>query len=177
MKKVISLVLVVALFAALAISASAAVVPHYDGFDPLFNWMWMNDPSVQGLSSTTPATTWNLVWQDTQVLSITEGVGQTFTSCKQAITADELQGIVDANDYGIKNLTVFRQRNVVGAEGEVELTVKLWPCAPTKRPAHATVVLFRAEGEETWSVVGYAADKVCDAVLPGNGAYVVCLAW
>ena len=109
-------------------------------------------------------------------MELTEGAKQTLTSCAQAITAAELQAVVDA-DERIENLTVFRQRNIEEAEGCVDISVKLWPCAPEKHPAHATVILFRAEGEETWTVAGYAADEVCDATLTGNGAYVVCLAW
>ena len=109
-------------------------------------------------------------------MELTEEAKQTLTSCAQAITAAELQAVVDA-DERIENLTVFRQRNIEEAEGCVDISVKLWPCAPDKHPAHATVILFRAEGEETWTVAGYAADEVCDATLTGNGAYVVCLAW
>ena len=197
MKKVISLVLVVALFAALAITASADVVPHDHSDDAFYNYLWSENPDgvVTGVSSTWPAlpdtdalvmlewvdgTGWvpmgNTALNDVKVLSITEGAKQTLTSCAQAITAAELQAVVDA-DERIENLTVFRQRNIVDAEGAVDISVKLWPCAPDKHPDQATVVLFRGEGEESWTVVGYAADKVCDATLPGNGAYVVALAW
>ena len=197
MKKVISLILVVALFAALAICASADVVPHDHSDDAFYNYLWSENPDgvVTGVSSTWPAlpdtdalvmlewvdgTGWvpmgNTALNDVKVLSITEGAKQTLTSCAQAITAAELQAVVDA-DERIENLTVFRQRNIEEAEGTVDISVKLWPCAPDKHPAHATVILFRAEGEETWTVAGYAADEVCDATLTGNGAYVVCLAW
>lgn len=175
MKKVISLVLVVALFAALAVCASATVVTT-TGHCAFYNNAWSNETWTRGLRSTLPAVQWNDVIDDVKVLNITEGAKQTFTSCKQAITGAELKAVVEA-DERINNLTVFRQRNIEEAEGAVDISVKLWPCAPEKRAAHATVVLFRAEGTEEWTVVGYAADKVCDATLSGNGSYVVALAW
>ncbi|MDY4221146.1 MAG: hypothetical protein SOX71_01400 [Candidatus Faecousia sp.] len=190
MKKVISLILVVALFATLAISASAATIvvheqngwetqnqiEHGDGFCAFLNelpadvasayleWVYADDGSSR----------WSV--DTVKVLSITEGVTQTATKCAEAATIKELKAVCEA-DERINNLTVFRQRNIVDAEGAVDISVKLWPCAPDKHPDQATVVLFRGEGEESWTVVGYAADKVCDATLPGNGAYVVALAW
>ena len=177
MKKVISLVLVVALFAALAVCASADVVPHAE--EPLtcaeWNWLWANG-WMFGIPSTSVAVQWNDNIDDVKIVDITEGVKQTLTTCKQAITADELKAVCEA-DERIENLTVFRQRNVEEAAGVVDISVKLWPCAPDRKPNQATVVLFRAEGTEEWTVVGYAADKVCDAQLSGNGAYVVALAW
>ena len=176
MKKVISLVLVVALFAALAVGACADVVPHdcwcaWDNF-------WYDTLSLgqYGVRSTTYAVGWNNVIDDVKIVDITEGAKQTFTSCAQAITAAELQAVCDA-DERINNLTVFRQRNIEEAEGAVDISVKLWPCAPDKHPAHATVILFRAEGTEEWTVVAYEAANEASATLTGNGAYVVALAW
>ena len=193
MKKVVSLILVVALFATLAVAASADVVTHAHNEDPSwlgeFPWIAVDCDTLTSIyhDATQPweqalAVDWATAlvrWsaQQVKVLDITDGVKQTWTTEAQAITADELTTICENNEYGIENLTVFRQRNVSGAEGEIELSVKLWPCAPDKQEAHATVVLFRAEGAEEWTVVGYAADKVCDATLAGNGAYVVALAW
>ena len=193
MKKVISLVLVVALFAALAVCASAEVVPHDCSQDAGYNWLWENG-IFPGVSSTWPAVperdkldlwVWdgsrfveggNVVIDDVKVLDITEGAKQTFTSCAQAITAAELQAVCDA-DERINNLTVFRQRNIEEAEGAVDISVKLWPCNPEKKPNQATVILFRAEGTEEWTVVAYEAANEATAQLTGNGAYVVALAW
>ena len=195
MKKVVSLVLALALFAALAVGASADVVPHAHHVDPCASdvgeWPWVlvdddllttiynltDYPEIQAAVVEQVQAQIRYSAQQVKVLDITDGVAQTWTTEAQAITADELTAICENNEYGIENLTVFRQRNVSGAEGEIELSVKLWPCAPDKHEAHATVVLFRAEDAEEWTVVGYAADKVCDATLAGNGAYVVALAW
>ena len=176
MKKVISLVLVVALFAALAVFASADVVPHFHGWCPLDNYAWANG-WMAGVRSTTPAVEWNEVIDSVKVVDITEGAKQTFTSCDQAITAAELQAVCDNNTYGIANLTVFRQRNIEEAEGAVDISVKLWPCNPEKKPNQATVILFRAEGTEEWTVAAYEASSEASATLAGNGAYVVALAW
>ena len=175
MKKVLSLVLVVALFAALAVFASADVVPHFHDWCPIYNWVWDNG-GILNLPSTTPAIQWNAAIDSVKVVSITEGVGQTLTSCDQAITASELQAVCDA-DERISNLTVFRQRNIEEAEGAVDISVKLWPCNPEKKPNQATVILFRAEGTEEWTVAAYEASSEASATLAGNGAYVVALAW
>lgn len=207
MKKVLSLVLVVALFASLCVFASADVVPHAhnEEFSIIGDLDLILDPDYSVADGDYPViaygcevlneayntatqpwmqefvVTWaqgQVRWsaQQVKVLDITEGAKQTWTTEAQAITAAELQAVVDA-DERINNLTVFRQRNIEEAEGAVDISVKLWPCAPDKHEDHATVVLFRAEGTEEWTVVGYAADKVCDATLSGNGAYVVALAW
>ena len=175
MKKVLSLVLVVALFAALAVFASADVVPHFHGWCPIDNYLWA-EGWMPGVRSTTPAVEWNLVVDSVKVVDITEGAKQTFTSCDQAITGAELQAVCDA-DERISNLTVFRQRNIEEAEGAVDISVKLWPCNPEKKPNQATVILFRAEGTEEWTVAAYEASSDASATLAGNGAYVVALAW
>ena len=185
MKKVISLILVVALFATLAISASAAtvVVHEQDTYLEIFqekehgngwcahlnNVVWGGDYAAWAVRESS---------QQVKVLILTEGVAQSWTKFAEAGTVKEMKAVCANNEYGIENLTIYRQRNVtnVPAEG-AEISVKLWPCAPDKHANQATVILFRAEGAEEWTVVGYAADKVCDATLPGNGAYIVAMAW
>lgn len=189
MKKIVSMAMAAAVVASLAVPASAAtVVVHEQN-------AWETQNQIEhgfgrcGAEHTVCGHLNNMVGgraiasamvrksaEQVKVLSITEGVGQTWTKCDQAITIKEMKAVCEAND-DINNLTVFRQRNVVNAEGAVELSVKLWPCAPDKHSNQATVVLFRAEGESEWTVVGTAKDKVCDVVLPGNGAYVVAMAW
>ena len=177
MKKVLSLVLVVALFATLAVCASADVVTHScwcasDNF-----WYETLGLAQLDIPNTIFAVEWNNVIDSVKVVDITEGAKQTFTSCDQAITAAELQAVCDNNTYGIANLTVFRQRNIEEAEGAVDISVKLWPCNPEKKPNQATVILFRAEGTEEWTVAAYEASSDASATLAGNGAYVVALAW
>ena len=189
MKKVLSLVLVVALFAALAVCASADVVTHscwcaWDNF-----WYETLALAQLDIPNTVFAVEANELVDSVKIVDITEGAKQTFTSCAQAITADELQAVCDA-DERISNLTVFRQRNIEEAEGAVDISVKLWPCNPEKKPNQATVILFRAEGTEEWVVAAYEASSEASATLAGtstpsdasapltgNGAYVVALAW
>ena len=188
MKKVMSLILVVALFATLAISASAATVvvheqdTYLDVFQEVehgwwFEGTWCGFLNTQTWGGDYAAWAVRTCADQVKVLSLTEGVGQTWTKCAEAATVKEMKAVCEA-DERINNLTIFRQRNVtdVPAEG-ADISVKLWPCAPDKHDNQATVVLFRAEGAKEWKVVGYAADKVCDAHLDGNGAYIVALAW
>ena len=180
MKKVISLVLAVALFATLAVFASADVVGHPHDTCVVLN-DWYNWPgATPGLQAWLVAITQEAVRgssEEVKILDITEGVKQTWTSCAQAITDEELQAICDNNTYGIANLTVFRQRNIEEAEGAVDISVKLWPCNPDRRPNQATVILFRAEGSTEWTVKAYEASNEASAQFEGNGAYVVALAW
>ena len=180
MKKVISLVLVVALFATLAVFASADVVGHPHGFcqalNDAYNWP-LATPGFQAWIVDIARSEVIGCADEVKIVDITEGVKQTWTSCAQAITDEELQAICDNNTYGIANLTVFRQRNIEEAEGAVDITVKLWPCNPDKRPNQATVILFRAEGSTDWTVKAYEASNEASAQFEGNGAYVVALAW
>lgn len=167
MKKIASLILALAMVASMAVCASAkapVVLGHDHSTCEELNG-GANDSSVYLESA-----------DKVKVLSITEGTKQTLTTCKQAITNAELTAVCDANE-DIKNLTVFRQRNVT-AEGAIDLSVKLWNCNPARKHNQAVVVLFRAEGAEEWTVVGTNnVSNVCDVTLPGSGAYVVALAY
>lgn len=213
MKKVISLVMVIAMIAAFAAVASASVA-HNDGHLSV----WGNAPVAAGIDrwgdpcvvgpvgsgledlagldvqfgtwdvpvqigwdgtglpahGAQAAAAWEvaLCSQMVKVMSIGECT-QKWTTCALAVTAKELDACAEEVE-GFKNLTVFRQREV-SAEEEVELSVKLWPCGKK----NATVVIFRAEGTDEWTVVGCGekGDKVVDCVLPGSGSYAVCLAW
>lgn len=175
MKKAISLILAVCLVAAMAISASAAT-PTVVGHDhDLCNFLY-------NVVNYGPNIGWSPSWgallsaDKVSVLDITEGTEETLTSCAQAITEKELVAVCEG-DEAINNLTVFRQRNVTN-ETPINISVKLWPCNPVRKTNQAVVVLFRAEGEETWSVVGYNnTENVCNATLPSSGAYVVAMAW
>jgi len=175
MKKAISLILAVCLVAAMAISASAAAPTVVGHNHDLCNFLYFVVNNV-------PNNNWSPSWgallsaDNVSVLDITEGTEETLTSCAQAITEKELVAVCEGNE-AINNLTVFRQRNVTN-DTPINISVKLWPCNPVKKTNQAVVVLFRAEGDETWSVVGYNnTDNVCNATLPSSGAYVVAMAW
>ena len=108
-------------------------------------------------------------------MELTEGAKQTLTSCAQAITAAELQAVVDA-DERIENLTVFRQRNVTTAGGT--LSLRLWPCDPANKGNQSVIVLYRAEGG-VWTVLAnqFGTRDVTVTLPAGTGAYAVCLGW
>ncbi len=186
MKKVISLILAICLVASMAVCASAAkpVIVTHDQSD----WDTQNRIDhgyYDGVS--TYCSLYNgyvdagdlvrLTADYVKVLDITDGTEQTWTKCAEALTTAEGVAICEA-DERLNNLTVFRQRNVTNPNGAIDISVKLWPCNPEKKTNQAVVILFRAEGAEEWSVVGYNNESnECTATLPGNGAYVVALAW
>ena len=185
MKKVVSLILVVALFASLAICASAAkpvIVVHDQTPEETqkeieHGWcaQW-NQDALKNNKVVNSGALVRMSADQVKVLSITEGTEQTWTTCAQAATVKELRAVCEA-DERLNNLTVFRQRNVT-AEGPIDIEVKLWPCNPVRKTNQAVVILFRAEGTEGWEVVGYNNESnVCSATLAGNGAYVVAMAW
>lgn len=180
MKKVVSLILVIAMIASLAVAASAlhststSFVEHGRHDDCTeacglgHHCHWLSSIPVAGLAAAEVAA----CSENVKVLSITEGTKQTWTSCKQAITAAEMKAACEETE--LKHLTVFRQRNVE-AEGEIELSVKNWQTGKK----NCTVILFKGVEDEAWSIVGVSemGDKDCSAVLPGSGAYVVAMSW
>lgn len=181
MKKIVSLILAVALIAALAVSASATVVVHDQT-------AWETQNQIEhGYCAD-----WNItpgVWAGdlvrltadlVKVNSITAGTKQTWTKCDQALTIKEAKALCDGQT--IKNLTVFRQRNVTNEAGcPIDIDVTLWSCNPSRKSNQSVVVLFRAEGTCDWQIVDATVvdkeGKRVTATLPGNGAYVVALAW
>ena len=179
MKKAISLILAICLVAAMAVCASAAkpvIVVHDQS-------PWENEHGVEhnwcgNYNGFVDAGT--LVRQTAdyvKVLDITDETEQTWTKCAEALTTAEGVAICEA-DERLNNLTVFRQRNVTNPNGAIDISVKLWPCNPERKHNQAVVILFRAEGTEEWTVVGYNNESnECSANLPGNGAYVVAMAW
>ncbi len=194
MKKVFSLILAVCLVASLAICASAAkptVVIHDQTAWETQNKIehlackWL-DAQLDSFTTTEIANGqayFGSHWEslDTgayvSILSITEETEQTLTKCAEALTTKEGVAICEA-DERLNNLTVFRQRNVANENGPIDITVKLWPCNPARKSNQAVVILFRAEGTEEWTVVGYNNEtNECSATLPGNGAYVVAMVW
>lgn len=183
MKKIVSLILAVALIATLAVAASADVVVHeqcnewctahelehgnHNGVPSWWThdcaWDWSNGWSVRVSG-----------WQ-TQIVEAPEDMELTWTTCAQALTVAQMKQIVEDN-ADINNLTVFYQRNVTTAGGS--MTVRLWPCDPAHKDNQSVVVLYQAEGG-VWSVlVNQFGQKDATVELPaGTGAFAVCLAW
>lgn len=209
MKKVASVAMAAALTASLAVSASAASVGHahdecsiWNGFVTGTNGVTLTKPGTPAPGNTNTvfnndtagafitfdkdgnvtgyynmnqlARTAATVSSYTKV-TLPKGVRSTYTACKEAITVKEMNAICEATE-GLNNLTVFKQRNVSNVNAGDTATFKLW----TVGKRNSTVVLFRAEGAEEWTVLaqGEAGQKeVADVALPGNGAYAVCMAW
>lgn len=180
MKKAISLILAICLVATMAVCASAAkpnVVIHDQN-------EWENEHGVEHARcgeynnhTVDPGVLVRKTADYVKVLDITDETEQTWTKCAEALTTAEGVAICEA-DERLNNLTVFRQRNVTNPNGAIDITVKLWPCNPERKSNQAVVILFRAEGTEAWTVVGYNNESnECSANLPGNGAYVVAMAW
>lgn len=180
MKKAISLILAICLVATMAVCASAAkpnVVIHDQN-------EWENEHGVEHAwcgeynnHTVDPGVLVRKTADYVKVLDITDETEQTWTKCAEALTTAEGVAICEA-DERLNNLTVFRQRNVTNPNGAIDITVKLWPCNPERKSNQAVVILFRAEGTEAWTVVGYNNESnECSANLPGNGAYVVAMAW
>lgn len=195
MKKIVSLILAVALIATLAISASAAtVVVHDQSAWEIQNQIehgWCDFLNNQAGPFVGPGFMANNVLytsgrdyvqtnvaacsQMVQIIEAPEDMEQTWTTCAQALTIAQAKQICEDND-DINNLTVFRQRNVITAGGT--LTLRLWPCDPARKANQSVVVLYQPEGGE-WTVLGnqFGEKDITVALPAGCGAYAVCLGW
>lgn len=178
MKKVISLVLAIALFAALSVVAFAEVETHYDGYcHPTFwtnpgkdnkidVWPWVNN----GVGITEDQFK-AVVRESSDHVDVTMPAGMelSWTSHKEAITAADLEAFTD-----YENLTVFYQR-MVKTPAAGEMTVKLWDCQPKKD--QQVVVLAHANGVWT-DLAPMCGDKTVTVTVPdGMDSFVVCLAY
>ncbi len=181
MKKMISLILAVALIAALAISASATVVVHQqDGDDAIkeiehgLNWC-----AILRLAPGFDAF-YSAEWQPrtndyVKFVTVPENTTLTRTGCDVAMTVAEGKAICEDNE-DINNLTVFRQRAVASDGGA--MTIRLWPCDPANKANQSVIVLYRPAGGE-WTVLGNQfGDRDITIDLPaGSGDLAVCLGW
>lgn len=187
MKKIISLVLAIALMATLAVSASAVsgVVVVHNQCDP-----WCTQNQVQhgehtGLignlwgdhqCSLTADNGWSVrvsSW-NTKLSNKPADLELTWTKCAEALTIKEMKAIVaDAAD--INNLTVFYQRNFSTVTGGT-MDVRLWTVARKNQ----SVVVLIDEGEG-WKVLaqGNPTEKDVQVTLNAEsaGRIAVCLAW
>lgn len=196
MKKVISLILVVALFAGLAISASATAVVHEQCNPSLTEQasaIEIRGEVEHGLhrpgrgETACAQYTWATAAaaaagnaNDVMIINTETKANVRFklgrTSCAEAITVDEMKAIIDADEEDdIKNLTVFYQRNVDASKaGTYDIT--LWPCNPERKSNQTLVVLFRPDGGE-WGVLTTAKTKTAEGVSIAAGDIAVCMAW
>ena len=191
MKKIVSMILVVALFASLAVVVSAhgpmhkveSFVEH--AYLPGLNQVetdlgdkpgeicaaleTLNDATA-AVRSSSPMT---------KVMNMTDGVKMEWVSCKEAISMADMQAAAEAwnatadADHQIAHMTVFKQRKLTGTEAGAEADFLLW----TVGKKNAAVVLTQtAEG---WKVVA-VSDKNVDTVhadLTAATGFVVCMAW
>lgn len=185
MKKVTSVALAAALAASMAVSASAVSVGHAHDECSVWNWALANGDAnnriVPGNASSVfdvtlgypEAITAATVAHYTRV-DLPKGVKSTYTACKEAITEEEMDAICEGSG-SMHALTVFKQRNLSNVTAGDEVSFRLW----TVGKKNSVVVLFRAEGDTAWQVLGQSNAGVKDitVTLPGNGAYAVCMTW
>lgn len=181
MKKVISLVLAVALFAALSVVAFAEVETHYDGYcHPYFSsYTNANGKEVQFvwpyMNNGTPITKDQFeaaVRESSDHVDVTMPAGMElrWTKHSEAITAADLEAFTD-----YKNLTVFYQR-MVKTNAAGEMTVKLWDCCVAK---DQQVVVLAHDATNGWTdLAPNCGDKTVTVTVPdGMDSFVVCLAY
>lgn len=186
MKKVISLVLAIALFAALSVVAFAEVETHYDGYcHPYFGEMWVEqedgswkvveDGVWPWMNDGTPITKDQFeaaVRESSDHVDVTMPAGMElrWTKHSEAITATDLEAFTD-----YKNLTVFYQR-MVKTNAAGEMTVKLWDCCVAK---DQQVVVLAHDATNGWTdLAPNCGDKTVTVTVPdGMDSFVVCLAY
>ncbi len=219
MKKIISMILVIALFASLAVGASAKAWGHKDHgphhkVENFVEHAYLPGYTLPGeLCAEMNDGAWVYQWEDqagnlivdkdgnpvwftskeitdmeyrrsstmTKILSLSEGVKLERVNCTQAIGYADMEAAVAEwnatadEDHQIKHMTVFKQRNLNtdGCEGDVEVSVKLWPAAKK----NAVVVL--AEVEDTWKIVTVSDVGTDEATANVTGAtgFAVCMTW
>lgn len=185
MKKVISLVLAVALFAALSVVAFAEVETHYDGYcHPYFGEMWVveggnlelvEDGVWPWMNNGTPITEDQFkaaVRESSDHVDVTMPAGMElrWTKHSEAITAADLEAFTD-----YKNLTVFFQR-MVKTPAAGAMTVKLWDCCVAKGQQ---VVVLAHDATNGWTDLApnCGGETVTVTVPDGMDSFVVCLAY
>lgn len=194
MKKVLSLILVVALFASLAICASAAgkapfYVTHsmhtdeqvfgeiehdeqlYIGSNQDGWWLYTSDGCYS----------WDGVRMNPDNCQIiSKNFTDSFTSCNgqggtvPALSVKELKDLVLPEELEGKSLTVFRQRNITGITDDcanANMTAKLW-CGNTWNKKNQAIVIAEYVND-AWQVVGYTDHNSPDTTS-GSDVYNTC---
>lgn len=152
------------------------------GLGPVFAYERVDGVWVEGLT--------NKEWCDmvyrqsstmTKILSLTDGAKLGRVTCSEAISYAEMEAAVAEwnttadEDHQVEHMTVFKQRNLdtAACEGDVEVTVKLWPAAKK----NAVVVL--AETNDVWKVITVSDVGTDEATANVTGAtgFAVCMTW
>lgn len=185
MKKIVSMILVIAVFASLAVVVSAhgpmskvesfvehAYIAGPNGTKPgeiCANIQTLNEATA-AVRSSSPLT---------KVMNLTDGVKMQWVSCAEAISKADMQAAAEAwnetadEDHQIANMTVFKQRKLTGTENGAEADFRLWTVG---KKNSAVVLTQTADG---WKVVA-VSDKNEDTVhadLTGTTGFVVCMTW
>lgn len=212
MKKIISMILVIALFASLAVGASAKAWGHKDHgphhkVENFVEHAYLPGYTLPGeiCADLNNDGYWYVEFNElgeivavynhkeytdkeyrrssdmTKILSLSEGVKLGRVTCTEAIGYADMEAAVAEwnatadEDHQVEHMTVFKQRNLNtdGCEGDVEVSVKLWPAAKK----NSVVVLGEFDG--CWKVVT-VSDKGTDeasANLTGATGFAVCMTW
>ncbi len=185
MKKIISMILVVALFASLAVVVSAHGPMHK--VENFVEHAYIAGPNgtkpgqicaaIPTLNAATAAVRSSSPM--TKVMNLTDGVDMEWVSCKEAISMADMQAAAEAwnaaadEDHQIAHMTVFKQRKLTGTEAGAEADFLLWTVG---KHNSAVVLTQTAEG---WKVAA-VSDKNVDTVhadLTGATGFVVCMTW
>lgn len=104
-----------------------------------------------------------------QILSVSDASAVTRAEAAVSISHEEISTAVD--DGEADRFMVLSQRNV-SSQGAVDIS--LYVCRTDDLPVW---LLFRAEGETTWTLLACCSGSTIEASLPGSGTYAVVMAW
>lgn len=123
--------------------------------------------------------------QIAQVLEITPGAveGQVL-KCNHLKEAELLQILEEfrateqarevlPEDAVITRMTMVRQREITNNNEPIEISLRAWGAGESWH----LLMLFKALGEETWTILSVAQGQYIDAVLPGDGEYALAWSW
>lgn len=104
-----------------------------------------------------------------QILNVTEETAIAPVDAADSIRNEDISAAVDDGDT--ERFVVLSQRNV-SSEGAVDIS--LYVCCTGNMPVW---LLFRAEGETSWTLLKCFDGNTIEASLPGSGTYAVVMAW
>lgn len=104
-----------------------------------------------------------------QILEVSEETAVTPVDAADSIRNEDISAAVDDGDTG--RYAVLSQRNV-SSEGAMDIS--LYVCRTGDMPVW---LLFRAEGETSWTLLMCCEGNTIEASLPGSGTYAVVMAW
>lgn len=123
--------------------------------------------------------------QIAQVLEITPGAveGQVL-KCDHLLEKELLEILADFQateqaqevipaDVVITRMTMVRQRTISNNGKPIHISLRAWGAGESWH----LVMLFKAQGEETWTILSVAQGQYIDAALPGDGEYALAWSW